>query len=99
MTKITKDDIIQINELYKQLGSYAAVARELGFAASTIKKYVQPGYIPRDEIVLNRVDMNRCRAIIENHTLSAADIENEHLLELTAEEAKEMEEIWKEIVV
>ena len=40
MRKVSKEDIIQMNELYQKLGSYAAVAREIGFSASTVSKYV-----------------------------------------------------------
>ena len=42
--KITQKDIENINDLYLEYGTYAAVARATGFAASTIKKYVVPGY-------------------------------------------------------
>lgn len=38
--RITQDDIERINVLYKELKTYAAVARELGIAPSTVKKYV-----------------------------------------------------------
>lgn len=38
--KITDKEILQINRLYKQLGTYAAVAREVGCAPSTVKKYI-----------------------------------------------------------
>ena len=44
MRKVSKQDIIQMNELYQKLGSYAAVAREIGFSASTVSKYVDKNY-------------------------------------------------------
>ena len=46
---ITKEEIKKINELYYKLGSYAAVARETGRSAATIKKYVDKNYKPIDE--------------------------------------------------
>lgn len=36
--RVTKDDVIKINELYLKHKTYAAVARETGFAPSTVKK-------------------------------------------------------------
>ena len=52
--KVTQKDIERINDLYLELGTYAAVAREVGFSASTVKRYVIPGYqkvsIPIDHI-------------------------------------------------
>ena len=48
-TKITTDMIKQINELYIKYKTYAAVARELGIAASTVKKYVVEDYRPIEE--------------------------------------------------
>ena len=52
--KVTQKDIERINDLYLELGTYAAVAREVGFSASTVKRYVIPGYqkvsIPIDRI-------------------------------------------------
>ena len=41
--RLTEEDISNIQELYKSLGTYAAVSRELGFSPSTVKKYVELG--------------------------------------------------------
>jgi len=38
--RVTEEEIKRINELYIQLGTYAAVAREVGRAPSTVKRYV-----------------------------------------------------------
>ena len=42
--RVTESEIKQINELYLQYGTYAAVAREVGRAPSTVKKYIDPNY-------------------------------------------------------
>ena len=52
MRKVSKEDIIQMNELYQKLGSYAAVARETGFSASTVSKYVDKNYKKVDEATI-----------------------------------------------
>ena len=60
--KVNQSDIEQMNDLYLELGTYAAVARETGFSASTVKRYVIPGYqkvsIPLDRppIVLTPIE-------------------------------------------
>ena len=57
--KITQDKIIQINELYLQYGTYSAVAKEVGCAPSTVKKYVDPDYKPiQRQVELKPVDWN-----------------------------------------
>ena len=40
-SKVTNEDILRINELYYKHKTYAEVARQTGFAASTVKKYVE----------------------------------------------------------
>ena len=47
--KVTPDDILQINTLYLELKTYAAVARKTGFSAGTVKKYIIPNFTPATE--------------------------------------------------
>ena len=42
-SKVTNEDILRINELYYKHKTYAEVARQTGFAASTVKKYIGHG--------------------------------------------------------
>jgi len=44
--RITPEIITQINNRYYELHTYAAVARELGISAGTVKKYVDPNFTP-----------------------------------------------------
>lgn len=46
--RITPEEIIEMQRLYRQLGTYAAVAREIGRSASAVSKYVQMKDIPRN---------------------------------------------------
>ena len=39
--RITPGEIIEMQRLYRELGTYAAVAREVGRSASSVSKYVQ----------------------------------------------------------
>ena len=42
--RVSPDDIIRFNNLYLELKTYAGVARETGFSASTVKKYIIKDY-------------------------------------------------------
>ena len=43
---ISPEEIIEMQRLYRQLGTYAAVAREVGRSASSVSKYVQMKGVP-----------------------------------------------------
>ena len=91
--KVTNADIIQINELYLKMKTYAAVARETGFAPSTVKKYVISDYIAAENI--NEIKFNEEIIPIELIKFSG-DWNN--FLKLSDEEKKEIEELKKEIL-
>ena len=44
--RITPEEIIKMQRLYRRLGTYAAVAREVGRSASSVSKYVQMKGVP-----------------------------------------------------
>jgi predicted transcriptional regulator len=46
--RITPSEIIEMQRLYKELGTYAAVAREMGRSASAVSKYVQMKGVPNN---------------------------------------------------
>lgn len=45
--RVTQDEIIKMNELYFEYRTYAAVAKEVGRAPSTVKRYIDPSYVPQ----------------------------------------------------
>ena len=49
-TSITQDQIIEMNELYLNLKTYAGVSRAMGGSPSptTVKKYIIPGYVSKN---------------------------------------------------
>lgn len=49
-SKATQDDIINFNELYIKYKTYSQVARETGFSATTVKKYIVKDYVPQSKI-------------------------------------------------
>lgn len=93
--RVTQEDIIQINELYIKLKTKAAVARETGFSASTVSKYIIPNYKPAAELQQKKFtgdlpDFNIEMFAIENWT---------PLLSVTDEEFEEIKELWEEIAL
>lgn len=96
-TKITQEDKIRINELYLKYKTYAEVARQTGFSASTVKKYVVPNFIPQDKLEIKKFDK-----IIPN-TFPADFPKNccqwTELLTFTEIEVANMEKLRKEILI
>lgn len=96
--RLTEEDKICINELYLQIGTYSGVAKETGFAPTTVKKYIIKDYKPADnteKIVLSikdipeEVDLN---PFIESDNLG-------DFCELSQKEEQEMEILWKELKI
>lgn len=46
--RITPEEIVEMKRLYRQFGTYAAVARETGRSATSVSKYVQMKGIPQN---------------------------------------------------
>jgi hypothetical protein len=94
MKIITQKDKENINKLYLELGTYAAVSRATGFSPGTVKKYVNPNYSIVDE-----------SKIIRYSRESLPDFEPERfrnrdwgeLCELSQEEIEGIYLLWKEM--
>lgn len=96
--KVTQEEILQMNILYKELGTYAAVSREIGRAPSTVKKYIDPTFEIVDEskaICFNREDIPTSFS-----TEEFLKVENiGAMCVLSDEEWKELELLRKEITI
>ena len=95
MRVITNKDIQEINRLYAELHTYAAVARKTGFSPATVKKYVRPDYEIVDESTIKR--FNRPLPEFDSTMFRCSDWG--HLCVLTEDEVKEIKDLWKEIEV
>ena len=60
--RVSPAEIIEMQRLYRELGTYAAVARKIGRSASSVSKYVQMNDVPRN-----------IRIAVENLIQSAKD--------------------------
>lgn len=92
--KVTPPDIIKFNELYAQLRSYAAVARETGFSPSTVKKYIQLDYKPQNERTIVRFEGEPPQEI-DFELFKNTDWRD--LCLLTPAEKVEIEQLWEEL--
>ena len=97
--KVTNEDVLRINELYYKHKTYAEVARQTGFSASTVKKYVIPGWAPVDDTKFVRFDLADLPDF-EAATWLFRGINNYgNLCTLTDYEKEEIKELWEELAV
>ena len=47
-SRVTPAEIIEMQRLYRELGTFAAVARKMGRSADTVSKYVQMKGVPNN---------------------------------------------------
>lgn len=97
--KVTNEDIVRINELYYKHKTYAEVARQTGFSASTVKKYVTPGWTPVVVENIQKFDLEQMPDYEEAVKLFR-DVHNYgSLCVLTSYEEEEIRELWKELAI
>jgi hypothetical protein len=98
-TKVTNEDILRINELYYKHKIYAEVARQTGFSASTVKKYVIKDWQPVNRENISRFEMSN---LVDFEKIAPTFYHKENLGELcvlTEREQQEIRELWKELPV
>lgn len=95
MRVVTNEDIKEMNRLYLELKTYAAVARKTGFSPSTVKKYIDPNYTIVNEE--NIIHFNRPLPEFNSEIFRTNDWGR--LCELSDEEVEEIKELWKELEV
>ena len=97
MARVTNEDILHINEIYYKTRTYAETARQTGFSASTVKKYVIPGWEPVKTEGIVKFDIND---LPEFDTSCFVGVKNYgDLCVLTEQEKEEMKTLWKELAV
>lgn len=98
-SKITNEDILHINELYYKHKTYAEVARQTGFAASTVKKYVIPGWEPVQVENIVHFDIAQLPDFTEAVKIFRGVDNYGNLCVLTDYESEQIKELWKELAV
>lgn len=93
-SRVTQSDIENMNKLYIKYGTYAEVARQTGFSASTVRRYIIKDYKPQEKLVLNKYTGE----IPEINFNLFKGVENwGELCVLSNEEKDEIRELWKEL--
>ena len=95
MGKVTQKDIVHFNELYYCYKNKAKVARETGFSASTVSRYIDPNWKPINKEIAKHFLITELPEMDEN---LFKNVENfGELCTYTEAEKKEIEELWEEI--
>jgi hypothetical protein len=98
-SKVTNEDVLRINELYYKYKVYAEVARQTGFSASTVKKYVIPGWQPVAVENVVHFDIAQLPDFTEAVKIFRGIDNYGNLCTLTDYESEQIKELWKELAV
>ena len=97
MARVTSEDILRMNEIYYKTHVFAEVARQTGFSASTVRKYVDVNWKPVVSENIVKFDIND---LPEFDTSCFREVDNYgDLCVLTEREQEELRELWKELTV
>lgn len=98
-SKVTNEDILRINELYYKHKTYAEVARQTGFAASTVKKYVIKDWKPVEKKNIVKFDLADLPDFTSAVELFRGINNYGNLCILTEHELEQMKELWEELAI
>lgn len=92
---VNEEDIIQINEAFLLCGTYSGAAKATGWSASTVKKYIISGYTSQIDAAAREsmITLPDLDEVVTNLMQMA------HATMLTSEEALEVTELWKELIM
>lgn len=98
-SKVTNEDILRINELYYKHKTYAEVARQTGFAASTVKKYVNKDWTPVQAENIIRFDLVDLPNFSEAVELFRGVENYGDLCVLSDNEKEKLKGLWEELAI
>ena len=100
MAQITQEQIIKLNELYLEIGTYAGVSRAMGGspAPSTVKKYIIPNFQPAAKMNFIRFKAEEIPIEVKLEQFKGLNDWGKICL-LTEQEKEDMKELWKEMVL
>ena len=98
-SKVTNEDILRINEIYYKTKVYAEVARQTGFSASTVKKYVIPNWVPVTIENIIKFDITQIPDFSVVAEIFRDVINYGDLCILSNTEKEQIKEFWKELSI
>ena len=98
-SKVTNEDILRINEIYYKTKVYAETARQTGFSAGTVKKYVIPGWQPIIIENIQKFDLAQLPDFQKAIEIFRGIFNYGNLCILTNDEKEEIKELWGELAV
>lgn len=97
--RVTNEDILVFNEIYYKTKNYAQVARETGFSASTVKKYIDKNWQPVQVENIIHFDIAQLPDFTEAVKIFRGIDNYGYLCQLTPMETEQIKELWKELAV
>jgi hypothetical protein len=97
--RVTNEDIINFNTIYYKTKNYSQVARETGFSASTVKKYIDKNWEPVKADNIVRFDLVNLPNFFEVAPLFRGVENYGDLCVLSEEEKEQMKSLWEELAV
>lgn len=98
-SKVTNEDILRINEIYYKTHTYAETARQTGFTATTVKKYIIPGWKPVESKTIIRFDLANLPDFTSAAELFRGINNYGNLCSLTDYEREQMKGLWEEMSI
>lgn len=95
--KVTTEDILKMNELYFKYKTYAEVARQTGFSASTVSKYIDKNWKPVEAANVKKFDLSM---LPDFSSAQFVGVDNYgDLCVLTEREQEKIKELWGELAI
>ena len=95
--RVTDNDIQMFNELYYKYKTYAEVARQTGFSATTVKKYIISHWRPTESLKIKHLSESDIPPISID---CFKNLDNwGTLCELSESEIEEIKLLWEELSI
>lgn len=97
--RVTNEDIINFNTIYYKTKNYSQVARETGFSASTVKKYIDKNWEPVKADNIVRFDLVNLPNFFEVAPLFRGVENYGDLCVLSEKEKEQIKSLWEELAI
>lgn len=95
--RVSSEDILRMNEIFYKTHVFAEVARQTGFSASTVRKYVDVNWKPVELDKIIKFDLNNLPEFDTTPFKHVSDYGAMCILD--DEEIDQIRELWKELAV